>query len=317
MIGIDVSQATLSVACWDPERQDVAWSCELPNTPEGLAQLLARTAPGDSWALEPTGRCSELTVRTAWAHGRWPLLTPTKAARRFLSSLNLRAKNDRLDAVGIARYAALVALRPYRLKDRAMEELAQLLTVRRTLSASLATFRQQLRALPHIQAVLTPVISALAQQLKTIDRQLAERASQEPAVKRLQAVHGIGLLSATALALKLRTIPFASYDAFVAYLGLDLRVSDSGEHRSRRRLSRQGDAELRRLLYCCAQSSIRAKGSPFRMQYERELAKGLPTTAAICAVARKMARLSWSLVRSGQKYDPTRVYQQRRVDKKP
>jgi hypothetical protein len=44
------------------------------------------------------------------------------------------------------------------------------------------------------------------------------------------------------------------------------------------------------------------------MQYERELAKGLASTQAICAVARKIAKVAWALVRSGDDYDPQRVH---------
>ena len=52
---------------------------------------------------------------------------------------------------------------------------------------------------------------------------------------------------------------------------------------------------------------MRTKDSPFRAQYDRERAKGLPKTAAYCAVARKMARLCWSLHKHGSAYDPQRV----------
>ena len=74
-------------------------------------------------------------------------------------------------------------------------------------------------------------------------------------------------------------------------------------------MTHQGDAELRRLLFCCAKSSLRAKDSPFKAQYEREIAKGLSATAALCAVARKMAKLCWSLHKHNATYDPDRVYQ--------
>ena len=43
--------------------------------------------------------------------------------------------------------------------------------------------------------------------------------------------------------------------------------------------------------------------------YERELAKGLAKTAALCVVARKMARLCWSLHKYGTVYDSARVGQ--------
>ena len=80
-----------------------------------------------------------------------------------------------------------------------------------------------------------------------------------------------------------------------------------------RRLTKQGDGELRRLLYLAAQANLRSRNSPFKAQYERERAKGLSSTAALaalCAVARKLARLAWSLHKHGSTYDPNRVHQQ-------
>lgn len=76
------------------------------------------------------------------------------------------------------------------------------------------------------------------------------------------------------------------------------------------RLAQPKEAELRRLLFLAAQASLRAKNSPFKAQYERERAKGLSSTAAVCAVARKMARLAWSRVTHGSAYEPERIYQQ-------
>ncbi len=87
-------------------------------------------------------------------------------------------------------------------------------------------------------------------------------------------------------------------------------MRQSGKKHGQTGLTKQGDGELRRLLYLAAQANLRAKNSPFRAQYERERAKGLPSTAALCAVARKLARLAWSLHKHGTSYDPLRVHQQ-------
>ena len=71
--------------------------------------------------------------------------------------------------------------------------------------------------------------------------------------------------------------------------------------------TKQGDAELRRLLYLAARANLRCKDSPFKNQYQRELAKGLAKTSALCAVARKLAKVLWSLHRHGTVYEASRV----------
>jgi len=308
MLGIDVSKDWLSVCCWDARRGCVRWLREVPNSEEGVRLLLEGTSSREAWALEPTGRYSELVARLGIAQGRQVLLAPPRAAKQFLASLRPRAKTDRLDAQGLARYASSVPLKPFRLKEEAMERLWQLLGARRSLALSLATFRQQRQALPQAQQHLRAACAALGEQLKALDREIAELARREPAAARLQKVPGIGPVSAATLVVRLKTSQFSNYDQFVAYMGLDLRVCDSGERRGRRVLSHHGDAELRRLLYLCAQASLRTKDSPFALQYERERAKGLASTQALCAVARKLAKVAWALVRSGADYDPNRVY---------
>ena len=308
MLGIDVSKASLAVCRWDSARGCAQETWQLPNSREGVQQLLALTAPQEPWAVEPTGRYSELVVEIGTAHGRQVLLAPLRAARHFLESVNPRAKTDPLDARGLAHYAASVPLKPFRLKDKAMEQLSQLLSARSLLASSRAAFQQQAAALVQARAALQPAIAAVSKQIAHLDREIARLAQHEPAVANLQAVPGIGPLTAAALAVRLRSTCFASYDQFVAYVGLDLRVSDSGTRRGRRMVSHHGDAELRRLLYLCAQASVRTKDSPFTMQYERELAKGLAKTQALCAVARKLAKVAWALVRTGANYDPSRVY---------
>ena len=128
----------------------------------------------------------------------------------------------------------------------------------------------------------------------------------------LDAVPGIGPVTAVAVAACLTTKQFDHPDRFVAYIGLDVRVRDSGQRRGQRTLSHQGDAELRRLLYLCALANVRARdpANPFKVQYARERAKGLATTAALCAVARKLARVCWSLAAHGTQYEATRVHHQ-------
>lgn len=310
MVGIDVSKASLSVCGWDAQLRRGVWQAEVANTPAGVMSLLARTSPHEPWAVEPTGRYSELVARLGVAHGRTVLAAPPKAAKQFLASVNPRAKTDRLDARGLAHYACSVALKPFVLKSERMERLSQLLAARKSISRSLATFRLQLQSLPLAQAPLRAAEAALVAQLKALDKELEQLSGQEPQVKALQRVPGIGPVSATALVVRLKSTQFASYHQFVAYVGLDVRVRQSGQREGRLGLSRQGDGELRRLLYCCAQASLRTKDSPFAQQYARERAKGLASTQALCAVARKLAKVAWALVRTDSQYDPNRVYSQ-------
>jgi transposase len=310
MLGIDVSKATLSCVLIDPVTRKQQWHKDVSNTPAGWRQLLRSTDPAISWVLEPTGRYGEEVARTARLAGRDVRLAQPKKAQYFLKSVQDRAKTDKLDARGLALYALAFDLKPYPLKSEMHEEMDQLLSARKGLSQSLSELVARQRDLPRAAASLAPAILALREQLKVVDQQIANlaKAPQLAIVRELLKVPGIGPVTASTATSCLTSRSFEGSDQFVAYCGLDIRIRQSGRKNGQLGLSKQGDAELRRLFYLAAQSSLRVKDSPFKAQYDRERAKGLPSTAAICAVARKMARLCWAMVQHNSSYNPERVY---------
>ena len=344
MLGVDVGKQELHGTWRDPETRRIRWQGAVPNTASGIEALLRR-APGMPLVVEPTGRYGELLIRAARAAGREVLLAAPRKAKAFLWSEQPRAKTDRVDSAGLALYGLTGRLRPYLLPSPAVDQVKQLLAARRGLSRSLAGLRQQRAALPLAADVLTPAIAALEQQIAELDRRMkrALGSATEPAPRRalpgaaaavptaaapdttaapatprrhslagaaaaLMAVPGIGKVTAPALAACLIEKQFTHPDQFVAYVGLDLRVSQSGRRRGQFGLSKHGDAELRRLLFLAAMAAGNtARDRTFADRYQREQAKGLAKTAALNAVARKLAKVAWSIVTHGTTYDPKRV----------
>jgi transposase len=259
-------------------------------------------------------------VTTAQQAGREVLVAESKRAKAFLQATSPRAKNDCIDSIGLARYAQAVPLRPFPQKSEPVEQIEQLLAARKGISQSLTRLSQQRASLPFARAALEPAMADLRAHRDELDRQIktVRQACPELAdvTRRLMAVPGIGAVTAHAVAACLCTRTFRHPDQFVAYIGLDVQVRESGRRQGTRRLSKRGEAELRRLLYLAAMANRRHTdpANPFTAQYERELAKGLPPTGALCAVARKLARTCWSLHTHGSVYDPNRVHQQPRSD---
>lgn len=315
MLGIDVSKAELACALFDRATEQFRWERTVPNSRAGIQQLLAHTPREAPLVVEPTGRFSLLVVEEARAAGRTVLLAPPRKAKAYLRSLSSRAKTDRLDARGLALFAAsrpkAEALHPYPWKGEDVQQLEQLLTARRGVTTALASLQQQRRELPHAAAVLGQAVADLKARRRQFDAQIARLAADPqrfPAARRLRQVHGVGPVIAAAVAARLTSHQFARADQFVAYVGLDVGVIRSGKRVGQWGLTKEGDAELRRLFYLAAQANLRCKQSPFKDQYAGERAKGLSTSAALNAVARKIAKVCWSLVKHGGEYDPARVH---------
>lgn len=146
--------------------------------------------------------------------------------------------------------------------------------------------------------------------LATIDQkiaQLLQLPQHREAAARLQGIVGIGPLSGAALLVALQRGTFETADAFVAFLGLDPVPRDSGQSTGRRRLSKQGDSETRRLLFNAALSASSTK--LWNPLYQRYLQRGLSSIQALCILARKLARLAWTLDKRQTNFCPKRFAQ--------
>lgn len=313
MLGIDVSKNTLACALRHPQTRALLWEDTLPNSKEGIATLLDKISLTTPFVVEPTGRYGQTLVRTALQAGRDVRLATPRKAKQFLASVQSRAKTDKLDSRSLALYGLACPLPPYPVKETHVDQLDQLLSARKGLAKSIMNLQLQQQSLPEAASVLAPAIADLQGHLKQLDQRIQEQIKQTPAFSgaaRLDGVPGIGPVTAAAVCSRLVSKAFAHPDQFVAYCGLDIGVRQSGKHSGETGLTKQGDAELRRLLYCAAQANLRCKSSPFKDQYERERAKGLSTTAALCAVARKLAKVCWSLHKYGTVYEGSRVSRQ-------
>ena len=316
MLGIDVSKQSLSYALLDPQTGRLLRGGEVRNTLSGVRELMRQCPPEVPWVLEPTGRYSLLAVKEARAEKRRVLMAPPRKARAYLASLQSRAKTDRLDCRGLAQFALSrvpgAGLPEYPVKSEAVERVDQLLQARRGLVDARTSLKQRLVELPYAEETLKAALASLEVQIKSIDEQIQAATAETMAreVARLQQIPGVGKVTAAAAASRLTSRQFETADKFIAYIGLDVDVIQSGTRKGQSGLTKEGDAELRRLFYLCAQSTVQQATSPFRARYDQELARGRKHTAALCMIARKIARTCWSLIAHEQDYKADRLFKQ-------
>lgn len=320
VLGVDVSKKTLELCLMDSDSRSAIISRSITNQEDSIAKFF-KSIPSDSLnsmrvAIEPTGNYWFLMADTSLSYGCRVQSVHTRAAKKFLESCNLRAKTDRLDAKGLAVYASIMELHDYSPKPEYAKILDELLSVRRNLSRTVTDYTLIVDSGRTGSDIAANILAAAKVQLADLDKRIAEAQKNLKPAKDLRTVPGFGPVISAALASKLTSYDFKHSDSFVAYTGLDLKVCDSGQKRGRRVLSKNGDPELRRLLYLAAQSSLRVKDSPFKKIYDSHRERGLSSTASICAVARKLARTAWSIVRFGTEYDPERVFLDKKAKKR-
>ncbi len=154
------------------------------------------------------------------------------------------------------------------------------------------------------------MIAQLTAEIRSMDRkveQLCEERYPETAV--LRQVKGVGAITALCFVLTLEDPHrFAKSRSVGAYLGLRSRQRDSGEQRPQLRITKAGDALLRRLLVTAAHYVLGPFGPDTELRrFGLRLAERGGTAAkkrAVVAVARRLAVLLHRLWVTGEVYQP-------------
>lgn len=301
-VGIDVSKDTLVIA-----RHNQASLEEIPNQPRAIKSWLSSLPPRSRIALEATGIYHRRVVELAHAMGHHLYLLDGFKLNRYRDSVGSRAKTDAEDARLIRRYLLNEEqdLQPWTPPPPEYHRLLGLLTRRAALVQARVALSQSLKGMVELNSLrkrLEAQLKKLEQVIEQRLRQTLKDSGWTPEAKLCQSITGVGELTATLLATLYHRGEFASGDAFIAYLGLDVRIRDSGKQAGRRKLTKKGCPEARRLLYTAAMTARRYGN--WKTLYEGYLARGLKTTEALVILARKIARIAFALMKRGTTYQP-------------
>ena len=294
-VGVDVAKDAVVVACADR-------SCPVKSVPNQRAPLRAwlKTLPaGSRIGLESTGDYHELLADLAHKHGHTVFLLNPLDTRHYAKAMGTRAKTDRVDAELIARLIAQehMRLRAYTPPTANQRKLDRLIRRRAKIVRLKGALKLSMRSLGGFAVELKAAVGKLDALIAKIDVTMATLAAGSPqhqeAQERLETIVGVGPVVGISLTNTLERVPFRKADAFVAFIGFDPRANDSRRKTGRRRLSKRGPAELRRLLYNAAMSAITTK--VWKPIYEHYRTRGWSTTASLVIIARKIARAAWSI----------------------
>jgi transposase len=306
-IGADVGKDEIVMAC--AERSFAPR--KIDNRRAALLAFLKGLPARSRIGLESTGSYHELLAELAHKLGFVVYMLNPKDTRHYAKAMGLRGKTDRVDAELIARMLAHEheKLHPWIPPTPEQRQINRLLKRRAKVSRIRAALTQSFKGLKGFSGELKALRQRLDKLLARIDAEV--KALIETSVERkedyarLRKITGVGAVVGSSVLNTLERVPLGSADAFIAFTGLDPRPDDSGQHRGRRRLSKRGPSELRRLLYLAAMAA--AKTKTWNPLYAHYRAKGLSTTAALVILARRIARTAWSIYTHKTDFDPKRL----------
>ena len=303
-LGADVDSRSVMVACaagsFKPHR--------IANEPKAIRAWLRTMPRGSRLTMESTGSYHEALADLAHRAGLQVFIVNARDVRRYGQGIGRRGTTDRISAEVLARYIAREhqELHTYVPQTGAQRMLTRLESRRATLVRAKDSVRQSLRGLPALKTEAHQLIERIERVIARLElltqRTLQQMPAAREAAEHIGTIPGVGAITSTYLGHHFTRLPYATSDAVVAAAGLDPRPEDSGQKQGRRRLSKRGPGEERRLLFNCARSA--AQRMPWRPYYQAQLAKGLSTTAATMVLARKMLRVAFAVYKNRQPFNP-------------
>lgn len=312
VIGADISLREIVLAWARSQRPCL----RIANNRKAIVAWLKQLPASSVIGMEATGRLHQLLADLAVGQGHVVYVLNPKHVASYAKGVGQRGKTDPLDAGVIARYVDRErdGLHPYVVPSALQRTLRDLISQRASVVRHATALKQSIqatgmrpnRALKRAQQATLKCMNTLITEINNeIKRVIAGNDELENKRKQLQRITGIGLINSAALTHRFDRTPFANSDAVVAAYGLDPRPKDSGTHLGKRRLTKQGNAEDRRLIYLAALSASKTK--LFNPIYRALLARGLATTEAIVILARKLLRIAFAIWTSGKPFNPNMV----------
>jgi transposase len=296
--GIDVSMDRLDVAvlpqqqCWSVRNDPTNWR-ELIEQLRGFAIAAI--------GLEASGGYERGVMRALLAAGMPVRQINPFRLRQFANASGVLAKNDRLDARMIASFIAIMPARPAQRQAPAVEQLAEMLKVRRQLSKEKVAAENAARMLenPMLQRLSRRRIARLAADVDMLDAHLVEIVAGDPALahryRLLTSMPGVGPVLACTLIALLPELGSLSRKQIAALVGVAPYAFESGKLKGKRCIW-GGRAPVRNVLYMAAMSAC--NHNPILKAFHHRLAAtGKLPKVVIVAVMRKMITMLNAMVR--------------------
>ena len=293
-----------------------------PNTPNGFKSFTAWATKHGSpqvpliFLMEATGIYYE---QLAWyLHNQDCTVTvvlPNKA-KKYKESLGIKSKNDKIDAQALAAMCCERQYSSWKPQTKSIYSLRILTRQIESLAASKTAASNQLQALQHgmfrdaaTEKMLQKQIDLFEKQKQALEKRVAELVDKDPVLKqkfdKILAIKGLGLQSLAVIVAE--TNGFAAIESasqLVSYAGYDVVENESGKRTGKTKISKKGNAHIRRAMFFPAFNMCRYDVGDIPAFYTRIFERTRLSMKGYVAVQKKLLTIIYALWKKDEAFDP-------------
>lgn len=266
------------------------------------------------FTMEATGIYYEKLAWFLYRQGYYVSVVLPNKAKKYMQCLGIKSKNDKIDATGLARMGAEQKLFQWEAPKEVVIRLRDVTRQRESLQESKTTFNNQLSAYccgefvnEAIVKNLKDVISLLNKQIQETEKMIKDLIDSDKEIKervdKIIEIKGVSTITiATIIAETNCFETFLNYRQLVSYAGYDIVENQSGKHIGKTKISKKGNAHIRRILHMPSFNVVGYGEPAFVNLYERVYGRTKIKMKAYVAVQRELLCLIYALWKKNESY---------------
>ncbi len=324
-VGIDVDKTSFKACCVSllySGQVVVKASKTFSNNGNGFKELLQwkkkhckEIGVSSSLLMEATGVYHEHLAY--YMHGKEEIVHVVLAnkAKRYIQSLGVRSKNDKIDAQGLATMGVQQYLEIWKPISNDIYGLRSLTRQIEALQNSKTVFTNQLEAVTHspfsdklVSKSLTSIIKTLEKQIiifqKKVEKIIKEDGNLDAKFKLFKNLKGFGIMTFAVIVAETGGFElFKSQGQLVSYAGYDIVENASGKRIGKTRISKKGNHHIRRIMHMSSLGMVKHKIPIFINLYDRIYERTKIKMKGYVAIQRKLLCLVYSIWKNNEEFD--------------
>jgi transposase len=276
-------------------------------------------------SCEATGVYHERCCYVLNGLGYYVTVEVPSRVKNYKKSCGFHSKNDNIDAQALAYMGLEKNLRKWEPVNSFFYELRSLTRYHQSVQEMQTALRNQLHAeqagmhtSKQVVKQLKAGIKLFEAQLQELEKAIQEKIASEPEVKKktaniTESMKGVGVMTvATVIAEANGFTWFTNRRQVTKYTGYDVIDDQSGKRKGKSKISKKGNAHIRRALYFPAINQVTYKVKPFVAKYERIFERTKLKMKAYTALQKDLLLMIFTLWKYDRKYDADYQNQQKK-----
>lgn len=311
IIGIDISKEKFD-ACFSFNEGEKSVQDSYSYDEKGIRLFLKEVQDDCICVMEATGVYHLRLAYALYDRGVSVSIVNPLSVKNFSRAVMCRTKTDKADARLLVEYARRMEITIWEPTPSNYIRIQQLYRSIEMFQQNILQAENQLEAISNspvsestLIGMLRKHIRQLRRRIDSLQKQLETLIGQEDAraIDNISSIPGVGKKTAIALLTATKGMHgFKNYKQVSSYFGLCPRIYDSGKSvHGKAHICKMGMGWIRKLLYMCSISAIRCNKACVDL-FERLREKGKPVKVAMIAVANKLLKQIFAIVKNNQAY---------------